>query len=114
MNTMKTKYVLIMLFSILCTGCTYFQKKETRLTGILAEESKALTTAVVDVLHLQPPEERDRFTATALEFATQDQRLEGLPLKPFDARGLVGVENLNSKSVETLKSYGRGDRKSVV
>jgi hypothetical protein len=78
------------------TGCTHIAKNRSKTIDRLTEESKALTTAVVESLESQPFEKRDVFTETALGFAKQDQRVEGLPLKPFDVPALfagLGVNN---------------------
>ena len=50
----------------------------------------------MDSLQSQPATNRDAYTVTALAFAKQDQRVEGLPLKPFDVPALLvglGVTN---------------------
>src|SRR4051812_1702055 len=105
---MKTIKVLKMLSVLALTGCTHLHKSQTKLGRQLAEESRALTTGVVDALQLQPPDHRDLFTATALEFARQDQRLEGLPVKPFNAPALVET-NLAPAEVETHRTEARAD-----
>src|SRR3954471_11645997 len=91
---MNTKNVILVLVAGAFCGCTHLKRTETIVSRQLAEESRALTTGVVDVLQLQPPEERDRFTEVALEFARQDQRIEGLPLKSFDAPAMVESTNV--------------------
>jgi hypothetical protein len=81
---------------IAATGCTHTAAKRSKVNEALAEESRALTTAVVDSLQSQPVTNRDAYTVTALAFAKQDQRVEGLPLKPFDVPALLaglGVTN---------------------
>jgi hypothetical protein len=78
------------------TGCSYTGAKRTKVSSALEEESKALTTAVVESLQSQPATNRDAYTITALAFAKQDQRVEGLPEKPFDVPALLagaGVTN---------------------
>ncbi len=66
----------------------------------LQEESKALTTAVVDSLQQQPSTQADVYTATALRFAKQDQHVEGLPLQPFDVPALLfTLTNTNTASI---------------
>jgi hypothetical protein len=106
---MKTKYVLLCVAAGLLCGCTHLQQREMKLSRQLAEESKALTTGVVDVLELQPAEERDRFTETALTFARQDQRIEGLPLKPFDARALLEVKEEGSRMIASTNGLGESE-----
>ena len=91
---MNTKNVILVLVAGAFCGCTHLKRTETIVSRQLAEESRALTTGVVDALQLQPPEERDRFTEVALEFARQDQRIEGLPLKSFDAPAVVESTNV--------------------
>lgn len=73
------------------TGCTHVAAQRSRMMSTLNEESKALTTAVVETLQAQPETNRDVYTSTALEFAKQDQRVEGLPLQPFDVPALLSV-----------------------
>src|SRR4051812_27210787 len=73
----------------LITGCTHQAARRGKVSLKLAEESKALTTAVVDALQNQPAPQRDVYTETALTFARQDQRVEGLPLEPFDVVALL-------------------------
>jgi len=75
--------------AVAVTGCTHTAAKRTKVNEALAEESRALTTAVVDSLQSQPATNRDVYTTTALTFAKQDQRVEGLPLKPFDVPALL-------------------------
>src|SRR3954466_1997738 len=75
--------------AVTVTGCTHTAAKRTKVNDALAEESRALTTAGVDSLQSQPATNRDAFTVTALAFAKQDQRVEGLPLKPFDVPALL-------------------------
>jgi len=80
----------------IATGCTHTAARREKINEALAEESRALTTAVVDTLQSQPSTNRDVFAVTALAFAKQDQRVEGLPLKPFDVPALLmgmGVTN---------------------
>jgi len=71
-------------------GCTHHASRIQHNGERLREESRALTTAVVEALQSQPAPERDAYTLTALEFAKQDQRVEGLPLQPFDVPALLG------------------------
>src|SRR4051794_34754514 len=82
--------------SIIATGCTHVAAKRTRANAALAEESRALTTAVVDSLQSQPQTNRDPYTVTALAFAKQDQRVEGLPQKPFDVLALLAGMGVTS------------------
>jgi hypothetical protein len=86
---MNYKTVIWTLSAAALVGCST-AKVQHQLNTRLEEESRALTTGVVDALNLQPPERRDQFTVTALQFARQDQRIEGLPIKPFATQALVG------------------------
>lgn len=74
---------------LLASGCQLAAAKRARIHTQLDEESRALTTAVVEVLQAQPTDARDAHTSTALELAKQDQRIEGLPVKPIDAPALL-------------------------
>jgi len=78
------------------TGCTHTAAKRAKVNHALAEESRALTTAVVDTLQSQPAANRDAYAVTALAFAKQDQRVEGLPLKPFDVPALLAGMGLTN------------------
>ena len=89
----KLSFHALILVLLALTACSRLPRQHQRLGAALAEESRALTTAVVDSLNLQPAEDRDRFTETALLFARQDQRLEGLPTRPFDLPVLLSVTN---------------------
>src|SRR5687768_9307437 len=76
----------------LASGCTHVAKNHQRQNARLAEHSRALTTAVVETLHLQPHERRDEFTSTALELAQHDQRIEGIPLERISVEHLLGTD----------------------
>ncbi len=89
MNEKAMKLTVCIAASGLITGCTHHAARREKISLKLAEESKALTTAVVDALQNQPAPQRDVYTETALTFAKQDQRVEGLPLAPFDVLGLL-------------------------
>jgi hypothetical protein len=81
---------------IAAAGCTHTAAKRAKVNDVLAEESRALTTAVVDTLQSQPATNRDAYAVTALAFAKQDQRVEGLPLKPFDVPALLAGMGLTN------------------
>lgn len=92
----ETVVAVLVGASLTATGCTHVAAKRNAINAALAEESRALTTAVVDSLQNQPATNRDAYTLTALAFAKQDQRVEGLPLKPFDVPALLaglGITN---------------------
>lgn len=95
---MKTKYVNSIASLALLAGCALPSRKAT-LDLRLREESRALTTAVVDVLNSQPTASRDIYTLSALEFARQDQRIEGLPLKPFATTALLATNTNLSPAI---------------
>src|SRR5438094_410616 len=91
-----TVAAMVLGATIAATGCSHTAAKHNKASEALTEESRALTTAVVDSLQSQPATNRDVYTTTALAFAKQDQRVEGLPLKPFDVPALLaglGVTN---------------------
>lgn len=90
------KVVAAILAVGIATGCTHTAAKRNKLNEALAEESRALTSAVVDTLQSQPATNRDPYTVTALAFAKQDQRVEGLPLKPFDVPALLAGMGLTN------------------
>jgi hypothetical protein len=86
---MKLPNKSIPILLVASFGCAELPRQKAKLDLQLREESKALTTAVVDALQLQPAQQRDRYTATALQFARQDQQLEGFPLQPFELPALL-------------------------
>jgi hypothetical protein len=77
------------LLWLAAAGCTHLAAKQRKVEAQLAEESRVLTTAVVDTLNAQPSTNRDAYTATALSLATQDQRLEGLPQEPLEVKPII-------------------------
>lgn len=79
-------------------GCTHATKAHFKARTELDEHSRALTTAVVDALQLQPESSRDPFTGLALRLAAQDQRVEGLPLEPVPVGPLLGMAAGNTSS----------------
>lgn len=85
---MKTNKIIELSLQSLLTavllGCASTARNKSKVEQAIAEESRALTTAVVETLQLRPADRRDEYTAVALEFAKQDQRLEGFPLDPFE------------------------------
>jgi hypothetical protein len=87
---------LALTTSILATGCTHFVARRAHARAQLEEHSRALTTAVVDSLQLQPPDERDAYSEFALRVAREDQRIEGLPLKPVAVEPFVQTNQLDA------------------
>jgi outer membrane murein-binding lipoprotein Lpp len=99
----------------LLAGCTHTARHMEKVSAELREESKALTTAVVDTLEQQPTERRDVYSATALEFAKQDQRIEGLPVKPFDVRALLPIETPRDyDAFGSTNNFQGGDKKGAM
>jgi hypothetical protein len=90
------KLVAAILAAGLASGCTYTAAKRATVSEALADESRALTTAVVESLQSQPETNRDPYTVVALAFAKQDQRVEGLPEKPFDVPALLAGMGVTS------------------
>ena len=80
----------------LATGCTYTAANRVKVNEALVEESRALTTAVVESLQSQPETNRDPYTVVAQAFAKQDQRVEGFPAKPFDVPALLAGMGVTS------------------
>lgn len=86
-------------------GCTFkrgtLEKVESAVARNdrgLQEESRALTTAVVDVLSVGPTNEHSQL---ALEFARQDQLIEGMPLERIDVAGILAGHADAVRSYET-------------
>lgn len=84
------------------SGCTHVAKTRNKTSAQLEEHSRALTSGIVEVLHLQPTERRDEFTNVALELAREDQRFEGLPVEPIAVGALVGIVDTNLSSAEAI------------
>jgi hypothetical protein len=88
-----------LIFSLICLvlcGCTGLRKKMSHLVRhqsktetALGEESRALTTAVVDSLQFAPT---NQATSLALDLARHDQQIEGLPLQRIDVAGVLAGE----------------------
>jgi hypothetical protein len=95
-QSMEWKTTLTIL--VLCGGCTHHTQRHARLHRQLEEESRALTTAVVDTLQAQPPPQRDAYAGLALRFAQQDQRIVGLPAQPFDVPALLAEVTVATNS----------------
>jgi hypothetical protein len=87
------KYINILLCSaFLLTSCTFIGKRNDKNKDAivlnsekLQEESKALTDAALRSSGRLPP---GLATDLVRSFLEEDQRIEGLPLKPFDVDGL--------------------------
>jgi len=82
-------------------GCTHFAARQQKAASRLTEESRVLTTAVVDALNAQPTDRRDAWTETARVLATQDQRLEGLPARPLEVQPLIEEKALQLEQAGT-------------
>lgn len=87
------KALAIGLFLCLCTGCTFAEKARKALSfrananaTAIAEESRALTTAVVDSLQIAPT---NKPTDLALKLAKKDQQIEGMPQKRIDVPAIL-------------------------
>src|SRR5687767_15105382 len=83
----------ILLAAIATCGCTRFGAKHAAVLEVqqtherqLVEESRALTTGIVDVLSLAPTNAHSQL---ALDLATHDQQIEGLPLKRMEVLPLL-------------------------
>lgn len=85
------------------SGCTHTTQNRVKARGELEEHSRALTTAVVETLHLQPAERRDEFTGLALTLAKEDQRVEGLPLELVPVQEIVGLGSTNAEVAAVAK-----------
>jgi hypothetical protein len=81
-------------YVFMAAGCAHLnaQRLGESFTDHSAEQSRVLTTALVDVLQHQPKAERDEFTALALTFAKEEQRLEGLPVIPLPVEQFLAIE----------------------
>jgi hypothetical protein len=90
------KTILIMIGLAAVAGCTSVAPRRARLQARLAEESRVLTTAVVEALQTQPATNHDTHAAVALRLARQDQRLEGLPEQPLDVAPLVAEASVTN------------------
>jgi hypothetical protein len=93
---------LALTLTLVATGCTHVASKRAKTHSQLDEHSRALTTAVVDSLQLQPREQRDNYTEFALRVAREDQRIEGLPIDPIPVEPFVQADETHS--LATLKA----------
>lgn len=100
------KFLLILL--LLCS-CSYFGKKETKVQKSIAlsndkitEESKALTTGVVDALSVAPTNPP---TNLALTLAKHDQQLEGLPTQRIDVSSILALNQEAIKALDKRLGY---------
>ncbi len=89
-KTAPSRVVLAGVAAGLLTGCTHVAAHRERAQSRLREESRVLTTAVVDALNAQPMTNRDACATLALTLARQEQRIEGLPEKPLQVAPLIG------------------------
>ena len=92
------KRLLLVILAVAVTGCAFHTRSTKRVTGKLEEESRTLTTAVVDALTLST--NREPAVNVALDLARQDQRIEGLPVDPVDVRPLIEG---NAKAIAALQ-----------
>lgn len=92
---MKTNTTLMVTAGLaMQLGCAPLARKQEIVSLKLAEESKALTTGVVELLQATPAEGRGWHEELALELAKQDQRIEGLPVNPIDALALGSTNEI--------------------
>jgi hypothetical protein len=96
--------VLITLIACAMTGCSTRGPSRTRTDRALtqsnerlAEQSRALTTAVVDSLNVAP---QNPPTNLARRFAIADQEIEGLPLKRIPATAALAGDPKASADIE--------------
>ena len=97
------KHIPILLLSVLLlSGCRlipfwpesteeYEEAKATQVAITQEEEEKSrqLTTAVVEVLHDEPVSKATPRSKLALEFAQQDQLIEGMPLEKIPVQDYI-------------------------
>jgi hypothetical protein len=88
---MKTYCIVLLAAALFGQGCTQFARRHERMRAHLDEQSRALTTAIVD--SLQSTREREPASDLALRLARQDQRIEGLPLEPIAVAPLLEPGN---------------------
>jgi hypothetical protein len=88
---------------VLSSGCSFNAKTQQRAQGrvyanseSIAEQSRTLTTAIVDTLSLAPTNEP---TLLALEFAQRDQQLEGIPQERIDVAALLAHDKAATKAL---------------
>jgi len=124
------KYVPILFLSVLLFGgCRYNpfwsqaseKYEEVKATQVAlsqeeTEKSRQLTTAVVDVLGDEPVFIATPRSKLALEFAQQDQLIEGMPLKPIPVKSYIelaisdnesDIEKLNNKINDLEESIAK-------
>ena len=96
------KFFCIQCVLISLLGCVNVASRHLRQQNSLHEESRALTTAVVDTLQAQPAPERDAYSTTALLFARQNQKLIGLPDKWIDVDAIIH-SNQQARALLTVR-----------
>jgi hypothetical protein len=105
---MAKNYYFLLIFLVL-SGCSYNGsekiKKETKIAAVdynISEESRALTTGIVDILNAQP--DKDQYSMLAFDFAKKDQSIEGMP----SPSKRYNVEKLLSENIE-LKTAAQNE-----
>jgi hypothetical protein len=75
----------------------------------LEEQSRALTTAVVDALERESPADRSAPAELALRLAREDQRIEGLPAKPIAVDDLLVPSDFTEPRAASRKRAAERD-----
>src|SRR5688572_17589650 len=102
-SAVRITAIILAITASLASGCTHAAKTRSKTSTQLEEYSRAFTSGIVDVLHLQPTEQRDAFTDVALQLAQEDQRIEGLPLESIAVGALAGVVDTNFSPAEATE-----------
>jgi hypothetical protein len=104
------KLLPLILISLLLAGCTFKRQSQGKAEAAvtenrvkLDEESRALTTGVVDVLSDYP--ETNWHVELALDLAKKDQQIEGMPVTRIDVGQLLARNENALKALEKRFGY---------
>lgn len=106
---------LVLMGTLAFTGCTHAGRKQERVDravqanrAAIDEESRALTTAVVDTLAGGAIVGTNEMLNLALELARRDQQLEGMPVERIAVGSIVAGEGSARRELE--ERYDRQQR----
>lgn len=109
MKTFALAWVGFVCACCLLAGCTFKRQAQVKAEAAvvqnndkLAEESRTLTTGIVDVLSLA---ETNWHVGLALDLAKKDQQIEGMPISRLDAALLLSRNETALKSLEARFGY---------
>lgn len=84
-------------------SCTHYAARKLKVDAKLIEAARVNNQAARDALHLQPTDRRDEHTATALEFAAQNERVLGSPAIPLPIEPILAEKQANPPGASGLR-----------